>query len=319
MVGSCFQAKIHAPSYRKALTKSWSGPVYFCELTSHSVMMSVGQGNYYTLGSRIANELGIREGDKVKVEIEELNLTCKLKIHVQEGIKPDFIINGASGYGEQVMMIQGFSCRPNGTHYITLSGDTIRVPEQSLFAGMAIIPPKIGSIKLYFDGGCRNNPHGPAGCGFLIISGAKELVKGYAYKEGEHTSNSMEYRGLIEGLIWADRLRAKTITIKGDSELIIKQVEGNYRVQNPTLENLCNEAQKLILKIRDPQSTKETFQSQVCFEHISRSENQAADALANKGMDRKENKVVVNWNNVNNFTRPQQEMTRNVKRKRQER
>lgn len=311
MVGPCFQAKVHASVYRKALTKSWSGPVYFMAMCSPSVMRSVGQGNYYTLSSRIANELGIREGDQVEVEIEELNLTCTLKIHVQDGIEPDFIINGAMGMGQQVRMIQGFTgAGPDGTYLKTLSGDTICVQDQSLFAGLAIVPPKTGSIKLYFDGGCRNNPHGPAGYGFHIISGAKELVKGFGYKEGEHTSNSMEYRGLIEGLIWANRLRAKTVIIKGDSELVIKQVQGHYRVQNRTLENLCIEAQKIILEMRDTLSSEERYQSQVSFEHISRTENQAADALANKGMDLKENKVEVNWNNVNNFTRPQQELTR---------
>ncbi len=130
-------------------------------------------------------------------------------------------------------------------------------------------------ITLEFDGGSRGNP-GPAGIGIVLraADGTPLLTLGRFI--GRATNNSAEYRALILGLEKAKELGATRLEVRGDSELIIKQMRGEYRVKHPELRELYEDAQ---LRLHD-------F-AQVRFEHRLRHRNSLADKLANLAMDRK--------------------------------
>lgn len=91
---------------------------------------------------------------------------------------------------------------------------------------------------------------------------------------GNTTNNIAEYNGLIAALEWAVDRELKSITIKGDSLLIIEQMRGNYKVKNEGLKPLHMQARMLVMQIGD-----------VKFEHVGRELNKEADRLSNVGMD----------------------------------
>jgi ribonuclease HI len=131
------------------------------------------------------------------------------------------------------------------------------------------------TITLNFDGGSRGNP-GSAGIGIVLAAeDATPLVTIGKYI-GRATNNVAEYMALIVGLREAARLGARNLQVRGDSELVIKQMLGEYRVKNPALKSLFDQAQALL---RD-------FDS-VNFAHNLRHHNSLADRLANLAMDRK--------------------------------
>jgi ribonuclease HI len=129
-------------------------------------------------------------------------------------------------------------------------------------------------VVLFVDGGARGNP-GPAGCGFVIQAGDEILVRKGEYIDVA-TNNVAEYRALILGLEAASRLNIKELTVKADSELVVKQMTGQYRVKNENLRMLFASAQAVLKKI-----------DKVSFVHIPRGENKEADKLANMAIDAK--------------------------------
>jgi ribonuclease HI len=131
------------------------------------------------------------------------------------------------------------------------------------------------TITVNFDGGSRGNP-GPAGIGVVLAAedGTTLITRGKYV--GNTTNNSAEYLALILGLRQATELGAKRIIVRGDSELVIKQMRGEYRVKNPALKQLFEKANELLEKF---ESAK--------FEHNLRHHNSLADRLANLAMDRK--------------------------------
>jgi ribonuclease HI len=128
-------------------------------------------------------------------------------------------------------------------------------------------------ITAYIDGGSRGNP-GPAGYGVQIVGddGAviAELHGGLAHT----TNNVAEYHGLLAALAWAVDHSLKSLHIRSDSELLVKQLRGEYRVKNPGLQPLHQEARGLVARI-----------GRVTFEHVRRELNKEADRLANFAMD----------------------------------
>lgn len=131
------------------------------------------------------------------------------------------------------------------------------------------------TITINFDGGSRGNP-GPAGIGVVLSAeDGTPLVTRGSYI-GIATNNAAEYLALILGLREAAKLGAAKIHVRGDSELIIKQMRGEYRVKNPALKQLFDEAQTLANR----------FES-IRFEHNLRHHNSLADRLANLAMDRR--------------------------------
>ena len=123
------------------------------------------------------------------------------------------------------------------------------------------------------DGGSRGNP-GPAGYGVHIEQADGTIVE---LKEflGTCTNNVAEYSGLLAALRWAAEHAASPLLVRSDSELLIKQMRGEYRVKNPGLQPLYEEARSLIRRI-----------GRVTFEHVRREFNQDADRLANEAMDK---------------------------------
>src|SRR5688572_14475161 len=101
------------------------------------------------------------------------------------------------------------------------------------------------TLTLQFDGGSRGNP-GPAGIGVVIRAEDGTALVTLGRFIGRATNNVAEYRGLITAMQEALKLGAKKVIIRGDSELIVRQMLGQYRVKNADLKELYNEAQTLL-------------------------------------------------------------------------
>jgi ribonuclease HI len=124
----------------------------------------------------------------------------------------------------------------------------------------------------HVDGGSRGNP-GPAGYGVRIDREDGTVVE---LKEslGVATNNVAEYNGLLAALRWAAANGVTALHVKADSELLVKQMKGEYRVKNPGLQPLYEQARALARQI-----------GRVTFEHVRREYNKDADRLANEAMD----------------------------------
>lgn len=131
------------------------------------------------------------------------------------------------------------------------------------------------TITIQFDGGSRGNP-GPAGIGVVLRAEDGTPLVTLGRFIGRATNNVAEYRALITGLEKAKALGAKKIVIRGDSELIVRQMLGQYRVKSPDLKELYDEAQYLYHQFDHAK-----------IEHNYRDKNTLADRLANLAMDRK--------------------------------
>jgi probable phosphoglycerate mutase len=128
-------------------------------------------------------------------------------------------------------------------------------------------------IVAYIDGGARGNP-GPAGYGVRIEDERGALVEEFSKPIGIATNNVAEYKGLLAALRYAVDRGEHTILIRSDSELLVKQMRGEYRVRNAGLQPLYQEARALVGQLR-----------RVTFEHVRRAHNAEADRLANLAMD----------------------------------
>lgn len=138
------------------------------------------------------------------------------------------------------------------------------------------------TLTLQFDGGSRGNP-GPAGIGVVVSAEDGTPLVTLGRFIGNATNNVAEYRALITAMEEAKKLGATRILIRGDSELIIKQMRGEYKVRHPDMKALYEEAQDLLA----------TFE-QTKIEHNLRHKNELADKLANLAMDRKRDVTEVN-------------------------
>ena len=128
-------------------------------------------------------------------------------------------------------------------------------------------------IVAYIDGGARGNP-GPAGYGVRIEDAHGALVEEFSNSIGVATNNVAEYNGLLAALRYALDRGHRVVRVRSDSELLVKQMRGEYRVKNPGLQALHQEAQRLIGEF-----------DKVTFEHVRRELNAHADRLANAAMD----------------------------------
>ncbi len=129
-------------------------------------------------------------------------------------------------------------------------------------------------LIIHFDGGSRGNP-GPAGAGVVIQTEDHQRVFEGAYFLGHQTNNAAEYHGLIRSLQRALCEDAGDVQLFSDSELLVRQITGEYRVKSPRLQQLFQQAQLLLLKI-----------PRWRIQHVRRDENKRADELANLAMDR---------------------------------
>ncbi len=135
------------------------------------------------------------------------------------------------------------------------------------------INKEIDLIVVNTDGGSRGNP-GESGIGVAIFDKDSNLVNEACDYLGVATNNIAEYKALILGIKLSMRYNAKKTLFKSDSELMVKQIKGEYRVRNTQLKLLFTDAQSLLKKLPNWK-----------IMHVPREENKEADLLANKGVD----------------------------------
>jgi len=128
-------------------------------------------------------------------------------------------------------------------------------------------------IVAYIDGGARGNP-GPAGYGVRIEGADGALVDELHGGLGVATNNVAEYNGLLAALEWAVAHQQPHVHIRADSELLVRQMRGEYKVKNAGLQPLYARARLLVQQL-----------DRVKFEHVRRELNKEADRLSNLGMD----------------------------------
>jgi ribonuclease HI len=130
-------------------------------------------------------------------------------------------------------------------------------------------------VTVYTDGGARGNP-GPAAIGGVIMDDGRTLEEFSAYI-GERTNNQAEYAALLAGLERAAKHTDVTVDCVLDSELVVKQLNGQYKVKSPELKKLAHQVRHL----------EERFKT-VTYRHTRREGNARADALVNRALDQQE-------------------------------
>ena len=136
-------------------------------------------------------------------------------------------------------------------------------------------PQKAGRLVMFTDGASRGNP-GEAGIGVVIKDEGGKVVKRIARYLGRATNNQAEYTALLDGLKAAREMGAEGIQAYADSELLVKQIKGEYKVKNPELQKMNLLARSLI----------EKFPAFV-IAYIPREKNSLADSLANEAIDKR--------------------------------
>jgi ribonuclease HI len=126
---------------------------------------------------------------------------------------------------------------------------------------------------LYSDGASRGNP-GNGGGGAVLYDGSGTVIATVKRYLGVCTNNEAEYRALMLGLEEALKREIKNLTIFLDSELLVRQIMGIYRVKNKNLQGLMHEVRKLLSRL-------DTY----TVEHVMREKNRVADSLANEAID----------------------------------
>jgi ribonuclease HI len=130
-------------------------------------------------------------------------------------------------------------------------------------------------LTMKFDGGSRGNP-GPAGAGAVLYDeGGYEVSSVSAFLNGNATNNQAEYTGLVIGLEEALELGCTELVVYGDSMLVVKQVDGEWKCKSDNIKPLLEHARQL----------KSSFRA-FSIEHVYRKDNSRADELANIAMDR---------------------------------
>ena len=127
--------------------------------------------------------------------------------------------------------------------------------------------------KLSTDGGARGNP-GPAAYGYVLEAGDGTVLDARGETIGVATNNVAEYRALIAGLEKAVELGIDELDVVSDSELLVKQMQGEYRVKNEALRELNDEANSLERKL-----------GRVRYKAVRREHNELADKLVNEALD----------------------------------
>jgi probable phosphoglycerate mutase len=148
------------------------------------------------------------------------------------------------------------------------------MPPQSPAPDGSFRAPAFDGIVAYCDGGSRGNP-GPAGFGVYIQDSTGKVLAELSQYLGAHTNNFAEYSALLAALEFAITHGHKSLRVISDSELMVKQMKGQYRVNSPELRPLYEEARRRIPQL-------DHFQIQ----HVLREKNRHADRLANLAMDR---------------------------------
>jgi ribonuclease HI len=129
------------------------------------------------------------------------------------------------------------------------------------------------TVKLFTDGGARGNP-GPAAYAYVLESEDGEVLAARGETIGVATNNVAEYGGLVAGLEKAIELELTEVEVVSDSELMVKQMRGEYRVRNEALRELSLRAGRLARQV-----------GKVSYRHVRREQNELADRLVNEALD----------------------------------
>jgi ribonuclease HI len=127
--------------------------------------------------------------------------------------------------------------------------------------------------RLFTDGGARGNP-GPAAAAYVLEAEDRTVLDARGEAIGVATNNVAEYRALVAGLAKAVELGVEELEVVSDSELLVKQMNGEYRVKNQALIELSVEAARLARRLR-----------RVRYRAVRRAENELADQLVNEALD----------------------------------
>jgi ribonuclease HI len=129
------------------------------------------------------------------------------------------------------------------------------------------------SYQMYSDGACRGNP-GPSGIGVVIFDAKGKVVHEIAEYIGVGTNNVAEYKALLAGLDYCVKQKLSPVEILADSQLMIRQLTGEYKVKNEGIKTLYLHAQAHIRQLKV-----------TAYKHVLREFNKHADKLANDGID----------------------------------
>ena len=132
---------------------------------------------------------------------------------------------------------------------------------------------QIEQITVYTDGGSRGNP-GPAAAGFILAYPSGNQIQAKALFLGQTTNNVAEYTAIVKALEAAKQIGAKRLAVFSDSELLVKQVNGQYKVKSEQIRPLFQQAVKLINEFEDCK-----------VKHITRDKNKQADELVNQALN----------------------------------
>jgi ribonuclease HI len=133
------------------------------------------------------------------------------------------------------------------------------------------------SYVVHFDGCSKGNP-GAAGAGAVLYQDGKEIQVATKYVGDNCTNNEAEWTGLLLGLAMCADRGIKNVTVRGDSQLVIKQMQGTYEVRHPMMRQLHGMAQRIIAGMGGC----------VRFEHVLRAANSRADELSNVALRKKD-------------------------------
>lgn len=142
----------------------------------------------------------------------------------------------------------------------------------------------MNSLKIYCDGGARGNP-GPSAIGFSILQNGKELV-GESQFVGMGTNNQAEYKAVLAALMWLGKNKScfagplQLIEVFLDSQLVVNQLNGTYKIKNNRLRNL-------IVKVRNAEGGLflKGITPKIIYRYIPREQNKRADSLLNQALD----------------------------------
>ena len=127
--------------------------------------------------------------------------------------------------------------------------------------------------RLHTDGGARGNP-GPAAFAYVLEAADGTVLAAHSEAIGVATNNVAEYRGLVEGLAKAAELQVDEVDVLSDSELLVRQMRGEYKVKNEALRELNDEAAALARRL-----------GKVRYTAVRREHNELADRLVNEALD----------------------------------
>ncbi|HEV3041909.1 MAG TPA: ribonuclease HI family protein [Candidatus Angelobacter sp.] len=148
--------------------------------------------------------------------------------------------------------------------------------QENLFSHTA---PPSEVVIANIDGGSRGNP-GPAAYGVIVRDTKGKILRELGEYLGLQTNNFAEYSGLLAALEYAHKEKIPSLKILSDSELLVKQMKGQYRVKSPGLVPLFERAKSLARRL-----------SHFSIEHVRRERNQDADRMVNQVLDRQERKL----------------------------